>query len=126
MPEIPVSEREYVKIYFRAHNSKVLYQRARYDILSYLGDLGGLMDILILIGWLLTSVFSSKMFIAALIGQAYNVQGYMRDFTQFYLTKQMYKLTSSSDSNDNEAGKADGNGPVRLSFQDESTLQKLE
>ena len=66
-----VSEREYVAFYFRADSEKHFYQREIYDVLSYLGDLGGLFDILFIIGISLTSFFFSKLFLAALIGQAY-------------------------------------------------------
>ena len=38
-----------------------------YDILQYLGDLGGLLDIVLLIGAFLTSMFVGKLFTGALI-----------------------------------------------------------
>lgn len=50
------------------------YSREGYDVLTYLGDLGGLMDILLVAGQMMTSVFASKLFTAALIGQLYRVQ----------------------------------------------------
>ena len=80
-------EREYVTIYFRADQSKRLFKRESYDILTYLGDLGGLMDVLLMLGKISTSIFATKLLSAALISKLYRVQAYTRDFTQFYETK---------------------------------------
>ena len=77
---MPKSEKEYLGIFFRAENEHRVYKRIAYDILTYLGDLGGLMDILFAIGGLCTGIFASKLFQAALIRQAYRVQSYFRDF----------------------------------------------
>ena len=71
-----------------------VYKREVVDILTYLGDLGGLIDILLVIGQLLVSFVASKLFTAALIGQLHRVQGYTRDFTQYYQTQEHLKLTS--------------------------------
>ena len=45
-----------------------------YDLLTYLGDLGGLFDIAFFIGKLLTMSITAKFFNAALISQAYRIQ----------------------------------------------------
>ena len=81
MSETRLEDREYIKIYFRAESAKRVYQRQGYDILAYLGDLGGLLDFLFVVGKVITSIFTSKLFIAALISEAYRIQGYMRDFS---------------------------------------------
>ena len=74
-------------------------------MLTYLGDLGGLLDVLFVVGSILTSAVTSKLFIAALIGSTYSIQAYMRDFTQFNKKCKLYKLpadgsNSSSSSED--------------------------
>ena len=71
--ETKVEDREYVKIYFRAENARRVYQRQGYDILAYLGDLGGLLDVLLVVGKVMTAIFTSKLFIAALISEAYRI-----------------------------------------------------
>ena len=92
----------YLSMYFRADSQARIYKRISYDILTYLGDVGGLLDFVLLMGFLFTSFFASKLFNAALIGQVYRVQRYSRDFSQFYETKEAVKLTTESDS-DQEA-----------------------
>ena len=42
--------RSYIEIQLRASNLKRVYKREVVDILTYLGDLGGLIDILLVIG----------------------------------------------------------------------------
>ena len=70
---MPTSEREYLGIFFRADNAHSVYKRVGYDVLTYLGDLGGMIDIVVVIGALFTGLFASRLFRAALISQAYRV-----------------------------------------------------
>ena len=43
-------------------------------MLTYLGDLGGLADVLLIAGSILTGLFSAKMFQVALINSSYRIQ----------------------------------------------------
>ena len=95
-----IADRSYVEINLRASSIKRVYKREVVDVLTYLGDLGGLLDVLLVVGQMLTSIVASKLFTAALIGQLYRIQEYMRDFTQYYQTQQNLKLTSESDSSE--------------------------
>ena len=99
---MPVSEREYMGIFFRADNERRLYKREGYDVLTYLGDLGGLLDVVLVLGFLFTSFFASRLFKAALIGQVYRIQRYNKDFSQFYETKEVGKLTTESEFTSSE------------------------
>ena len=63
-------------------------------MLTYLGDLGGLIDFVLLMGWLITTVFAGKLFEAALIGASYKIQSYTRDFSQYYKTREINKISS--------------------------------
>ena len=65
---IPLEEREYLSIFFRADNENKLYKRIGYDILTYLGDLGGILDVVVVVGHVCTTIFASRLFQAALIG----------------------------------------------------------
>ena len=55
----PVADRTYIAIYFRAESAKNFYTREGYDILTFLGDLGGLFDIIFLLGASMSSIFAS-------------------------------------------------------------------
>ena len=68
-----MSEREYISLFLRAANERQLYFRDTYDMLTYLGDLGGLIDIVMVVGYLLTTLFASKLLAAAVIGQVYRI-----------------------------------------------------
>ena len=96
--ETPVSEREYISLFLRAANERQLYFRDTYDMLTYLGDLGGLIDIVMVVGYLLTTLFASKLLAAAVIGQVYRIQSYMRDESQYYTPNELYQLTSEESS----------------------------
>lgn len=98
--DLPLPEREYLSIYLRADSEKKLYKRVGYDILSYLGDLGGLLDVVMVVGQICTSVFVGRLFQAALIQSAYRIQSYDRDFEQFYQTKEDCILTSQESEAD--------------------------
>ena len=73
-PNLQKSEREYVTFYLRQDEQKRLYKREEYDILTYLGDMGGLLDIILLFGVFLSSKFVNRLFHAALVKQTYRIQ----------------------------------------------------
>ena len=81
--DLEVSKRRYLSVFLRADNSSFIYKRISYDVLTYLGDLGGLLDAVLMFGFLLTSFFASKLFTAALINKFYRVQYYDKDFGTF-------------------------------------------
>ena len=60
--------KSYIEINLRAASIKRVYKREVVDVLTYLGDLGGLLDVLLVVGQMLTSIVASKLFTAALIG----------------------------------------------------------
>ena len=93
-----LAKREYISIFFRADSENRFYKREGYDLLTFLGDLGGLFDICMIMGMSLTSIFAGRMFTAALIRSAYRVQKYFRDSSQFYETTSRHKLTTESQS----------------------------
>ena len=98
--ETSVQDREYVNLFFRQDYSQRLYKREEYDMLTYFGDLGGLLDFVIIFGWAISHHFVSRLFSAALISQAYRVQKYLKDKTPFYPTsRDDGHLTTESDSN---------------------------
>ena len=92
----PIAKREYISIFFRADSEQRFYKREGYDMLTFLGDLGGLFDIIMIIGWGLTSIFAGNLLTAALIGEVYKIQNYFRDSSEFYESKNLDKLTTES------------------------------
>lgn len=56
-PRTSVSERVYAKVHLRADTNPRKYLRDDYDILTYFGDLGGLMDFVMLFGWAVSTLF---------------------------------------------------------------------
>ena len=69
-----------------------------------MGDLGGLDDFIMLLGWSLSYHIAGRLFSAALVKQAYRVQKYLKDKTPYYRSnKDDGKLTTESDSNDGES-----------------------
>ena len=94
-----VADREYMSIFFRADSENRIYKLEGYDILTFLGDIGGLFDIIIVLGMGITSMFAGQLFMAALISDSYNIQSYFRDSSEFYeARKNDNKLTTESES----------------------------
>ena len=80
-------------------------------MLTYLSDLGGLLDIIILGGVTLSSPFVLRLFHAALVKKTYRIQQYLRDMTPYYETsKPNGNLTPESDSKDSDDPVAGGGG----------------
>ena len=83
----PPEEIEYIKVFFRADSRSKLYKREDYQLLVYLGDLGGLIDFVIIFCYGLSHPFVQRLFQAALIEQAYRLQKFLLDTTPYYRTK---------------------------------------
>ena len=88
-------------MFFRQASEAHFYKREDYDILTYFGDLGGLLDFVVWFGWGLSTFFVSRLFAADLVSQSYRVQKYLLDSTPFYETRKLDgHLTTESDSVD--------------------------
>ena len=74
----------YSDVYFRAASKRNLYSLDPYKILDLLGDLGGLLDFVRVVGWILTASVVKKAFDISLLSDAYQVQGYNKDSSEFY------------------------------------------
>ena len=83
----------------------MFYKREEYGLLSYFGDLGGLLSCLLFFGYAISSKFVSRLLGAALVKKMYRVQQYLLDTTHYYNTSlNRGKLTSESDSNSDRKG----------------------
>ena len=50
-----------------------LYKREDYDLITFLGDVGGLLEFLFFLGLALTSPFVARLFYASLVSQIYRI-----------------------------------------------------
>ena len=127
-PSTAVADRKYLKIYFRQAAEARVYKREEYDLLTYFGDLGGLLDFVAMIGWALSTIFVTRLFAAALIKQAYGVQKYLLDTTPYYDTQNNSgNLTPESDSDsdkkDENLNQQNLSGQEADSFEDNNSLE---
>ena len=121
---VPTNEREYLNIYFRADSYSQFYLREDYDVLTYLGDIGGLLDIVLAMGWFISTVFVSRLFQAALVERVYRLQMYCLDMTGYYKTHIQGQTTppeekSVEKSEDSSSSSSEGLGERVNSNSDE-------
>ena len=69
----PSQERSYIQVSLRQDKHRMDYRRNEYDVLTFVGDLGGLFSFLYGLGMLSTSPFAVRLFHAAIISQFYRV-----------------------------------------------------
>ena len=70
-------------------------------MLTYLGDLGGLMSVLVPIGAIISSPIVSRLFQADLVKKTYRIQHYLKDMEPYYESKkQDGNLSTESGSAD--------------------------
>jgi len=81
-PDARHSETTYAKFVLRASSRTRTYSRFGYGLLDYLGDLGGLFDIAVLMGAMMTGFFTEKLWIASMTKKVYNIQKYFSDLTE--------------------------------------------
>ena len=73
-------------------------------MLTYFGDLGGLQQFLGITGYLVSTLFVSRLFQAALVKQVYRVQKKLLDMTPYYESNKMTgHLSTESDSKSDES-----------------------
>ena len=82
------TERIYSSMYFKAASKKRMYSMEPYKILTLLGDMGGLLDIIMAFGVLITISFVKRAFARSLLSDAYQVQSYSENNSEFYPSKQ--------------------------------------
>ena len=119
----PTKDKEYLSIFFRADLMSKFYKREDYDILEYLGDIGGLLDIVLIFGYAFSHSFVQRLFQAALVEKVYRLQHYLRDMTPYYKTRITGLLTprsqwessspSSNSSDSSRSGDSDLPKPVK-------------
>ena len=64
---------ELVKVYLRVDNFRHQYIHEAYDLLTYLGDLGGILDVVLVVGMIVSGTFTSRVFQAAIVNSTYKI-----------------------------------------------------
>jgi len=65
-----------VAVYLRSDRMFDKYERKVYDILTFLGDIGGLTEALISIGSLIVGFFTQKLFMSKIVRKIYHIRKY--------------------------------------------------
>lgn len=72
-PSKPTADRDYIEVFLRQDKQRKFYKREDYDLVTYLGDLGGLFEFLLGFGLVLASPIVSRLFNAAIVAQVYRI-----------------------------------------------------
>ena len=81
-PDDPI----YVSYYFRVANKYRTKVKEPMKILDFLGDLGGLLDISLAFGALLTFHYVKKRFYQNLVEHTYQIQKYAHNNSEYYIS----------------------------------------
>ena len=68
-----------------------MYSLDYYDILSYLGDSGGILKVILASGFVLSGLFASRIFSAAIVKETYKLQKYMKNNDDYYNLEKFIK-----------------------------------
>ena len=68
------ANRNYINVFLRSHNQQRVYKRETYDIFTYISDLGGGFDVLVIVIGSLSGLLSANLFKAAFVEAAYRIQ----------------------------------------------------
>ena len=77
-------EKVYSTVIFRVAMKRRIYSMDPYKILTLLGDMGGLLDIIMAFGVLITVNYVKRAFARSLLSDAYQVQSYTENNSEFY------------------------------------------
>ena len=100
-------------LYLRHDPVMTIYIRSVQSMLEFLGDIGGLIQIVALFVFGFVGFIIERNFKAAILSDVYKVQKYHRDNTEFYksateaISKKTHKLTSESESSGSQKSESD-------------------
>ena len=75
-------DRTYVSFTLRQHDKYRIYKRSGAKLFNLLGDIGGILEIVTAIGFLVTSPFVVRSMNAAMINSVYHVQKLSKDSSE--------------------------------------------
>ena len=75
----------------------MLYVREDYSLLVDLGDIGGLLDVVLVLGWVLSHKVVLRLLHGALVGKVYRLQHYLKDMTPYYKSRMQTGSTTPPD-----------------------------
>ena len=79
-----LAEKTYATLYIRADHTSRNHTRQTYRLIEYLGDIGGLIQIILIAGSFLVGFIIERQFNAAMVSETYQIQRYTDDQTEFY------------------------------------------
>ena len=83
----PLADRKLISIYLRTAKTKRAYKREEYGFLEYMGELGGIRDIVMLFASFFTANVIKRIYYAAMVAKTLAIQHYNLDMTQYYASK---------------------------------------
>ena len=101
---IDPEKQEYATVFLRTSQSVREYRRSVGSMLDFLGDTGGLFEIVALFVYVIIKLVVERNFRAAIISDAYKVQKYNRDQSEYYVSEtahareDKHELTSESNT----------------------------
>lgn len=101
------SEGYLAAVYIRADKMFDSYERRVTDILTLLGDIGGLQDFFMMIGSLLVGYITQKMFMSTIVKKIYHIRKYENIISE--ATKKRDQSATMEIPHDNEGGHNDSN-----------------
>ena len=81
LSETPLADREYLSIYLRAGAKYRIYEKSVVTILEFFGDIGGVLEIVGVVGFLFTFVFVNRAMNSEMVKEVYQVQRYDKDYS---------------------------------------------
>ena len=73
LPEIPLKDRVYISIYLRSDSIYRVHKRSAETLMDYLGDVGGVLEIITLIGFFMITPFIERSLKSDMINEVYQV-----------------------------------------------------
>ena len=74
-----LKDRKYFTLYLRADRKSQVYHREGDKLLSYIGDIGGMMEAITTLGIIFSATFVSHSMTSQLINEVYQVQQYTKE-----------------------------------------------
>ena len=98
-------------IYFRMGSMQRVYSNSPYSLLSLLGDLGGIFEIMMISGMTITLWVVVDAYESSLLNHTYQVQGYKDDQSELFPNKRTHKARIKTV---NKINKAEGKKLIRV------------
>lgn len=121
-----VDDVELSTIYFRSASKKRRYSMDNYKFITLLGDLGGILDLFMAFGTLITIGLVKRAFDSSLLGEAYQVQGYLEDKSEFYESQKAKKDFKNLHNKSMTTKQSGDENPIQITSEEDSNEEEKE